>query len=196
MFGDPIKNPKEWSRAPLEDLGDVVTGSTPPSAQQGMFGGAIPFVTPGDLERDTLKTARFVTDAGAEQSRLVRKGSTLVCCIGATIGKTDRAQAACAFNQQINAVEWKANVDDNYGLQVMKFFSNEVAARGRSTTLPILKKSAFEEIALPVPPFALQQKFAAIVPRFERVRAQQREAERQAEHLFQTLLHRAFNAEV
>jgi len=28
---------------------------------------------------------------------------------------------------------------------------------------------------------------------FERLRAQQREAERQAEHLFQTLLHRAFN---
>ncbi len=44
------------------------------------------------------------------------------------------------------------------------------------------------------PPLPLQEKFAVIVQRFERLRAQQREAERQAGHLFQTLLHRAFNA--
>ena len=47
-------------------------------------------------------------------------------------------------------------------------------------------------LPVPVPPLPLQQVFAGIVRRFERLRAQQREAERQAEHLFQTLLHRAF----
>jgi type I restriction enzyme, S subunit len=45
-----------------------------------------------------------------------------------------------------------------------------------------------------LPPLPLQQKFfAAIVRRFERLRTQQREAERQAEHLFQALLHYAFS---
>lgn len=43
------------------------------------------------------------------------------------------------------------------------------------------------------PPLMLQEKFACIVQRFERLRAQQREAARQAEHLFQTLLHKAFS---
>ena len=41
-----------------------------------------------------------------------------------------------------------------------------------------------------------QQQFARIVHKFERLRAQQREAQRQAEHLFQTLLHRAFQGEL
>jgi hypothetical protein len=41
-----------------------------------------------------------------------------------------------------------------------------------------------------------QKQFAHIVHKFERLRAQQREAERQAEHLFQALLHRAFRGEV
>ena len=196
MFGDPVRNVKGWSRESLTELGRIVTGSTPPSAKAGMFGEGVPFVTPGDLEVDTLKTNRFLTDAGAKHSRLVRKGSTLVCCIGATIGKTDQARTLSAFNQQINAVEWKPIIDDSYGLFLMKFFSKEVAAKGRSTTLPILKKSAFEEIPVPIPPLPLQQKFADIVRRFERLCAQQREAERQAEHLFQTLLHRAFNGEL
>jgi type I restriction enzyme S subunit len=40
---------------------------------------------------------------------------------------------------------------------------------------------------------SLQQKFAALVQQLERLRAVQRETLRQAEHLFQTLLHRAFS---
>lgn len=44
-----------------------------------------------------------------------------------------------------------------------------------------------------LPSLPLQQKFAAIVERHERLRATQREALRQAEHLFQTLLHQAFS---
>jgi type I restriction enzyme S subunit len=47
-----------------------------------------------------------------------------------------------------------------------------------------------------LPPLPLQQQFAHIVHEFERLRAQQREAERQVEHLFQALLHRAFRWEL
>ena len=70
-----------------------------------MFDGAIPFITPGDLESDR-PIKRTVTDAGAEASRTVDAGATLVCCIGATIGKIGKSTVRSAFNQQINAVEW------------------------------------------------------------------------------------------
>ena len=42
----------------------------------------------------------------------------------------------------------------------------------------------------------LQPERAAVETAFQQLRAQQREAERQAEHLFQTLLHRAFRGEL
>jgi len=116
----------------------------------------------------------------------------MVCCIGATIGKTDVARVRSAFNQQINAVEWSTRINDRFGLYLMRFFANLVAYRGRSTTLPILKKSAFEEIRVPVPPLPKQQHFASLVARHERLRAVQHESFRQAEHLFQSLLHHAF----
>jgi type I restriction enzyme S subunit len=45
-----------------------------------------------------------------------------------------------------------------------------------------------------LPPLQLQQKFATLVERVEFLRAVQREALRQAEHLFASLLHRAFGA--
>jgi type I restriction enzyme S subunit len=51
-------------------------------------------------------------------------------------------------------------------------------------------------IKIYIPPLPLQEKFAQIVQKFDRLRTQQREGDRQAEHLFQTLLHRAFRGEL
>jgi type I restriction enzyme S subunit len=53
-----------------------------------------------------------------------------------------------------------------------------------------------KSLVIPLPALALQRQFARVVRQYERMRAQQQEAERQAEHLFQTLLHQAFRGEV
>lgn len=71
----------------------------------------------------------------------------------------------------------------------------QTLASGSAGSMPNISKEKFMSVALPVPPLSLQQKFAALVERHERLRATQREALRQAEHLFQTLLHRAFDQE-
>jgi len=52
-----------------------------------------------------------------------------------------------------------------------------------------------KECPIVIPDFSVQQHYAQIVRRYERLRAQ-REALRQAEHLFDTLLHRAFRGEL
>ena len=55
-----------------------------------------------------------------------------------------------------------------------------------------LNMEIIRNLRIPLPPLAQQRAFAAIVAQHERLRATQRESLRQAEHLFQTLLHRAF----
>lgn len=56
-----------------------------------------------------------------------------------------------------------------------------------------ISQAALEELPCPLPPLAVQQRFANLVERVERLRAVQREALRQAEHLFASLLDRAFS---
>jgi type I restriction enzyme, S subunit len=53
----------------------------------------------------------------------------------------------------------------------------------------------FKEVLVPFPPLPLQQKFAALAESVEHLRAVQGEALRQAEHLFNSLLHDAFRTE-
>ena len=159
-----------------------------------MFDGPIPFITPGDLESDQ-PIKRTVTDAGAEASRTVDAGATLVCCIG-TIGKIGKSTVRSAFNQQINAVEWGERMHAEYGYAVMRFFKPTIIAWGSSTTLPILKKSSFERIEIPVPPVTDQQGFALRIERVERVRATHRVALSTSNELFSALQVMAFRGDL
>ncbi len=59
--------------------------------------------------------------------------------------------------------------------------------------MPGLNMTIIKELAIPVPPLSLQQKFVAIALKMQKLIVQQREADREAEHLFQTLLHCAFS---
>jgi type I restriction enzyme S subunit len=66
----------------------------------------------------------------------------------------------------------------------------------RGAVMPGLNMDIIKDLIVPRPPLPLQQKFVEIVHKFEQLQAQQREAERQAEHLFQTLLRQAFEGEL
>lgn len=74
-------------------------------------------------------------------------------------------------------------------LHVMKTYMNQIASEG---VQPFLDIETIKEFNIMLSPSDLQQRFVQIVQKHERIQAQQREALRQAEHLFQTLLHKAF----
>ncbi len=183
--------------AVLKDLGAVKTGSTPSTKVAEFFNGDVPFITPGDLETDR-SVARFLTEAGAEKSRTVKAGSILVCCIGATIGKTDIAPEYCAFNQQINAVEWAPDISPAYGFYAVKGLRREIEriGRGASTTLPILKKSLFQQLEIPIVAKPEQKKFSerldAVNSQIDQIKLSNSATDR----LFESLQSRAFQGEL
>jgi type I restriction enzyme S subunit len=70
----------------------------------------------------------------------------------------------------------------------------EIARVQYGQTKPGLNLNQIREFRVLVPPLVLQQQFARLVERYERLRSVQRESLRQAEHLFQSLLHEAFSS--
>ena len=78
----------------------------------------------------------------------------------------------------------------------MRLLKREIVRRGASTTLPILKKSAFEKLDIPVPPLDAQTSF---VERVVAVGEQIKSAREQSAHLddlFASLQQRAFRGEL
>ncbi len=64
------------------------------------------------------------------------------------------------------------------------------------TVRTFLSLTKLKTIDIPVPPLETQNQFADVVVAHEKTRRQQHESARQSDHLFDTLLHRAFAGEL
>lgn len=150
----------EYAATTIDHVATVVTGFTPPTEGKAkFFGGTIPFFKPTDL--DAGYHVRFpretLTEEGASKGRLVPAGSTLVTCIGATIGKTGFARVDCCTNQQINALVPRVDLVQPEWLfwaVLSPDFQRSILDNSSATTLPIINKGRFLklEIALPTLP--------------------------------------------
>jgi len=154
--------PEGWAWTTLESVAVLTTGSTPSTKNEGFYGGDIPFVKPGDLDRRApiQCTDQSLTGEGAEQARLLRAGAVLVSCIG-TLGKVGIAGVELASNQQINAAEFRPNVtDDRYGYYVCRTLKPWMESEASATTIAILNKGRFGEAPFPLAPLAEQKRIA------------------------------------
>ncbi len=197
--------PEGWVWATYAQVGEVTTGFTPPTADAGNFGGDVPFFKPTDLDAgDNVVEAReYLSKKGAEKGRVLPAGSVLVTCIGATIGKTGLARVDCATNQQINAVSPQGSLiapNFVYSWTVSPLGYKQIVGNASATTLPILNKSKFEALGIPVPPLEEQQRIVAEVDRrlslLRETEAQVDANLRRAERLRQSILSRAFSGDL
>ena len=149
---------RDWPSAIIAEIGEVITGKTPPTSMAECWGDEIGFATPADLGFDTgylTKTERKISVLGVAYSRVVPANAVLVVCIGSTIGKIAQTSERTAFNQQINAVICRL-VDPNYFYAVCTNIGAELCKRSGTTAVPIINKGQFEKIEIPLPPLELQ----------------------------------------
>ena len=194
--------PTGWTWATYAQVGEVTTGFTPPTGDVENFGGNIPFFKPSDLDvGENVTVAReYLTEKGIAKGRLLKADSVLVTCIGATIGKTGLAAVDCATNQQINAVS--PSVGGVVPLFVYYWTASltgqtQIMDNSSATTLPILNKSKFETLGVPLPPKVEQLRIVTEVDRrLSLVRGVEREVGanlKRAQALRQSVLSKSFS---
>ena len=205
IFGDSSSDSKRWDWSSLGDLSFDLTYGTSikcSAISSGMQILRIPNVVEGEINLADLKYGHL--SAREAESLVLRKGDILFV---RTNGNPDYVARSAvfslpgAFGFASYLIRCRLNLEKVDPVFISSYLKTPSGRRALSkrirTTAGQFNISAEGLRAVPaiVPPLSLQQKFANIVRRFGRLRAQQREAERQAEHLFQTLLHRAFSGE-
>jgi len=162
--------PEGWSYSKISEIGTVVTGSTPSTTESSYWGGAIPFVSPADFDGTVYvrQTGRTVTERGAQKGRILPKDSILVTCIG-SLGGIAISSEISVTNQQINAIVPSNENDNRFTYYNVLFHIDELEKNAGTTTLPIINKSTFGSITLPIPPLPEQKKIASILTSVDEV---------------------------
>ena len=151
-----------WVEKRLGELGDVVTGSTPPRGVSECWGGDYNWISAKDFKNKYIvDAAEKITAKGKAFCRLLPAESVLVTCI-ASIGLNAIAPKPCATNQQINAIICKACNHEflYYQIDAAKDRMRELAGQ---TAVPIINKGDFEGLLISLPPTLAEQKAIAKV---------------------------------
>jgi type I restriction enzyme S subunit len=188
MFGDPVMNPKGWEVLPFGEVVKNQDSRRKPikESERAKRPGVYPYY-------GAIGIIDYIDDFLFDETTLLveEDGMNLV-----TRAKPIAfiAHGKYWVNNHAHIVSSNGTVNLNYlcGLLNIRDIGDFVTGIDQMK----LTQENLDRIPIPVPPLLLQEKFAQIVQKFERLRTQQREGDRQAEHLFQTLLHRAFRGEL
>lgn len=173
----------------LIELGVIQTGSTPLTSDSNYWDGDVPFVTPSELDKNSpvVEAPRTLSEAGVLQSRLLQAGSVMVCCIG-SLGKIGIAGRTVVTNQQINSIEFDPRkIWPKYGFYACQRLKPTLMSIAPATTIPIVSKSKFGQLQIPVPPLPEQRRIAAILDQVDALRTKRREVLAQLDNLTQSI---------
>ena len=180
--------PEGWKCTQIRRyLSCVCTGATPPGAAEKYYSNiGTPWFTPGDFKDfNVLKdSSKYLSEEGNDIMKKYPANTILMIGIGGTMGKVALSPMECSFNQQINALLTKGEIDNKFVVYYLKIERDNIFNTAKFTTLPILNQSETKRIPIVVPSLSEQH---AVVSYLDKKTAQIdrfiSEAEREIEKL-------------
>ena len=206
MFGDPVRNSKKWAVYPLAELCENKNG-----IKAGPFGSSL---------KKKIYTKNGVRIYGQEQviggsfsigdyyiskemfkqkfkAYQVKPNDVLISLVG-TFGKTiivpEGIEPGIINPRLLKISPQKKKLSSVFLSRYLQLeaVQNRFVELSHGGTMGILNAGQLKEFEIICPPLAEQERFAALVARYEGLRSQAWEAERQVEGLFQSLLALSF----
>lgn len=157
----------DWHETTLGEVAKVITGKTPPTDNNDLYGDVYPFITPTDIDGSTMFcfAERKLSESGKafQQSLLLPPKTICYTCI-ASIGKICMTVEPSFTNQQINAViADEAKADHKFLFYILKYLTPSLKRIAGGTTTSIINKSQFENFTFALPPLDEQRPIAAVL---------------------------------
>ena len=149
----------DWGEFAIGNVGQIVTGKTPSTADDSLWNGATPFVTPTDITSSKYQYATGRRVVKTPKMRTIPKGSIMFTCI-ASIGKMSIATEECITNQQINSIVPYDEFDSEFIYYSLLSIVDYIKSTKSSSTLPIINKTEFSKLILKMPSKDEQSKIA------------------------------------
>ncbi len=161
-----------WQEKPISDLGKIVTGKTPPKSEPDYWDGDELFVSPKDMERDSFyikNTQANITKKALSKfkSQRLPMHSVMYTSLSYGFGKIGIALKEVLTNQQITSVIANKDNDYRFVYYLLRISTPHIFAYNSGIDTPIVPKSVFEKIKLPVPILPIQKKIAAILSAYD-----------------------------
>lgn len=201
MFGDPVRNEKEWQQVPLSKLGSLDRGVSKnrPRNLPELLGGIYPLIQTGEVSNSGLYITSYTqtySELGLKQSKIWKKGTMLIT-IAANIARTSILTFDACFPDSIcGFIADNAEANTIYVHSLFSFFQAFLEKNAPQAAQKNINLAVLRNLLVPKPPLSLQNNFAEIVSKTETLKQQYRQSLLELENLFGSLSQQAFKGEL
>jgi type I restriction enzyme S subunit len=204
MFGDPVSNPKRW---PTSVLGALLTFQQygPRFYNESYSPDGVRIVRITDLDESGELDFAHMPKLAVSQEDLekysLRPGDLLFARTGATVGKValvDAHSPPCIAGAYFITMRFTPDVEPVFVRFVLTSpaLRRFVTDRSRQAAQQNFSGPALRALTIPVPPHALQQRFAETLKPVDALRIAQRDSLNRLDALFSSVQHHAFRGEL
>ena len=164
----------KWQSYKLKEVGEVVTGNTPPTTQREYYGTQYKFIKPTDMregQRYVPITEEYYSELAYQKYRksLLPVNTPCVVTIGSLGKKMCLTDEPSFTNQAVNAVIPNENFDGEFLYYCLRTRLPYVKQLDSGTTSgrENVSKSSFSNIVIEAPSLAIQKRIASILSAYD-----------------------------
>ena len=206
MFGDPVKNEKDWKTMLLLDVTNkIASGSTPKGGKQSYISEGIALIRSMNIYDGAFqyKELAHITEEQAKQLEnvIIEKQDVLINITGASVTRCCIVPIEilpARVNQHVMIVRCLKDILNNIFLNyhfINISYKNKLIhiAEASGATRQALTKQQIENLKIIVPPIELQEKFAKFVEQTEKAKIKINESLENLETLKKALMQEYFD---
>ncbi len=188
-------NKQDWTYKKLGEVATIVGGSTPKSNIEEYWGGTNYWVTPADLNGNKYQgaTPRTITDLAVQKTNLqLLPTGTVLLSSRAPIGKVAITTVPMYCNQGFKNIICSNLLLNEFVYWYLLGKVDYLNSLGRGATFKEISKRTTEQIPIPVPPLAEQERIVAELDLLQGIIEKKKEQLKAYDQLAQSIFYSMF----
>lgn len=157
--------PVDWDILPIGMLSACFSGGTPSSSNKAFYGGSIPWITSGDLNKTFISEVEGrITEDGLTNSsaKIIEPGALLLALYGATAGVCAISNIRAAINQAVLAII-PSQLNTHFLFQYLRWRKDYHIKTFTQGGQPNFSGEIVKSFLIPVPPTKAEQTAIATI---------------------------------
>ena len=189
LFGDPIKNDKDWKKVKLSDVAKIIMGQSPPSSSYNEKGIGMPFYQGNvDFGEKYPKIKKYT-----DKITKIANENTILMSVRAPVGELNVTKIECCIGRGVCSIKINGELNLEYLFYYLKNIMINIKKLEKGSTFKSINKKEIENIEVLLPPLELQNKFATKIEAIQKLKFEIEKSLKETENLYNSLMQKFFS---